>query len=220
MLEKFTLALKQTKLGKSPGPDGFSAAYYKTFSDLLAHPFLLTFNLLLEQAVPQNKLLEAHISVIPKPEKDSTAASNYSPISFLNVDIKIFANILANRILPILTSLIAKDQVGFVPGREARNNTLKALNIHHWLTKFNKHGFFLSLDAEKAFDRLAWDYLEAILHSIGLGDRMIRFIMSLSKGKSTGQRPSVKHLFYPKWYAPRMPPFPHIIHFDLGTLPM
>lgn len=53
------------------------------------------------------------------------------------------------------------------------------MNIHYLLTKTKQSGIFLSLDAEKAFDRLAWDYLEAVLHAHGLGNRLIRLIMSL-----------------------------------------
>lgn len=97
-------------------------------------------------------------------------------INNLTADIKIFAKILANRIFTKLVGLLAKDQVGFIPGRDI---TLKALNIHHWLTNFNQRGFFRPMDAEKAFHRLAWDYLEAVLHSLGLGNCLISFIMSL-----------------------------------------
>lgn len=44
-------AVKQLKTGKSPGPDGFSAVYYRTFTDSLSSPFLKAFNAL---ASPQN----------------------------------------------------------------------------------------------------------------------------------------------------------------------
>ncbi|CAI9604443.1 unnamed protein product, partial [Staurois parvus] len=43
-LTELQCALKQTKPGKSPGPDGFSAAYYKSFLDILGTPLLLAFN--------------------------------------------------------------------------------------------------------------------------------------------------------------------------------
>lgn len=60
--------------------------------------------------------------------------TNYRPISLLNVDLKIYAKVLANRLVPLLPKLISLDQVGFIPGREARDNTIKAINIHKWLT--------------------------------------------------------------------------------------
>ena len=42
----------------------------------------------------------------------------------INVDIKIYAKILAERIRPLMEGLIDKDQAGFVPGRETRDNVL------------------------------------------------------------------------------------------------
>lgn len=162
-LDEFKLVLKQMKSGKSPGPKVFSLAYYRTFNEILAAPFLKTFNSLDNTNSDHSKLLEAHISVILKPGKDPTQVQNYRPISLLNVDVKIFAKILANRLLTFIPSLIDLDQVGFVPGREARDNTLKAINIYHILSSTPQTGLLLSLDAEKAFDRLAWDYLEAVL---------------------------------------------------------
>lgn len=94
----------------------------------------------------------AHITLIPKPGKDAMVVSNYHSISLLNIDVKLYAKILANCLLPLLPRLISVDQVGFIPGREARNNTIKAINIHHWLSTTSTQGIFLFLDAEKAFD--------------------------------------------------------------------
>lgn len=178
-LDEFRLTLKQMKSGKSPGPNGFSLAHYRSFSDILASPFLKTYNSLANPNSNHSRLLEAHISVIPEMGKDPTQVQNYRPISLLNVDQKIFAKILANRLLSFIPSLVDSDQVGFVPGREARDNTIKPLNIHHILSSTSQTGFLLYLDAKKAFNWLAWDYLEAVLHSVGLGSRLIAFILAL-----------------------------------------
>lgn len=171
--------LKQLKTGKSPGPDGLMARYYKEFIATLYPHFLNAFNSLSSENPPPRDLLTAHIVVIPKPDKDPNLVHNYRPISLLNVDLKIYAKILANRLLPLLPGLISLDQVGFVPGREARDNTLKAISIHNWLTSKKQPGFLLSLDAEKAFDRVAWDYLKEVLTHIGIRDRMLQFILAL-----------------------------------------
>lgn len=128
---------------------------------------------------PPRELLTAHIAVIPKPDKDPSLVSNYRPISLLNVDLKWYAKTLAIRLLPFIPQLIDLDQVGFIPGRESRDNTLKAINIHHWLTSTQTRGFMLSLDAEKAFDRLAWDFMTETLKAIGLPSTMLNFILAL-----------------------------------------
>lgn len=127
-------AIKQLKPGKSPGPDGLSTIYYKMFSKTLQTPFLKTFNSLSPSNPLTRAMLEAHIVVISKDGKDSSQTGHYRPISLLNVDIKIFSKILANRLLPLLPSIVSQDQVGFIPGREARDNTCKAINLHHLIS--------------------------------------------------------------------------------------
>lgn len=172
-------ALKQMKKGKSPGPDGLSACYYTSFGNILLPHLTKALNNLTPDSIANKDLLEAHITLLPKPGKDPTLVTNYRPISLLNVDLKLYAKALANRILPFIPNLISLDQVGFVPGREARDNTTKALNIHHWLRRTSTPGFFLSLDAEKAFDRVAWDYMEASLRRIGLPPLMLQMVLAL-----------------------------------------
>lgn len=70
--------------------------------------------------------------MIPKEGKDSTAPPSYHPISLLNVDIKILAKILANRLKHLMPGIVHPDQTGFIAGREARDNSLRAIQLIHW----------------------------------------------------------------------------------------
>lgn len=133
-------AVKQIKVGKSLGPDGFTLQYYKSFPEALFPRLLATLNTLSDPQVRPDKMLTAHITVIPKEGKDLSIVANYRPISLLNVDIKIYAKILANRLLHLVPELISSDQVGFVPGREARDNTIRTLNVHCWLVSSKTQG--------------------------------------------------------------------------------
>lgn len=54
-----------------------------------------------------------------------------------------YAKIIANHLLTPLPKLISLDQVGFIPGREAKDNTTKAINLHNWLTSTKQHVFFI-----------------------------------------------------------------------------
>lgn len=169
-------ALKLLKTGKSPGPDGLIVSYYKSFHKILTPHFTSAF---INLTSSPHTFKDAHITLIPKPGKDETMDSNYRPISLLNVDLKLYAKILVNRLLPLLPKIITLDQVGFVLAREARDNTLKAINVHHWLSTSSTKGFFLSLDAETAFDRVAWDYMAATLQALGFPAHFLQFILSM-----------------------------------------
>lgn len=124
-------AIKDLKPGKSPGPDGFTAIYYKTFSDHLLKPMLTAFNSLSDpREVPQS-FLSAHITVLPKPNMNLAECASYRLITLLNLDVKPMAKIISNRLKSLHYNLIGSEQAGFVPGRETRDNVIKALNLIH-----------------------------------------------------------------------------------------
>uniref|UniRef100_A0A8C5QL89 Reverse transcriptase domain-containing protein n=1 Tax=Leptobrachium leishanense TaxID=445787 RepID=A0A8C5QL89_9ANUR len=172
-------ALKASKTGKCPGPDGLPLNYYKRFLKTLAPHFLLAFNSVPEGRLIPPQTLSATITLIPKDGKDAAQCENYRPISLLNCDLKIFAKILASRLLPHITDLIHPDQTGFIPGREARDNTIRALTLTHRAQRRGEELLLLSTDAEKAFDRVNWDFLFATLGHIGLGPHLCAWIRAL-----------------------------------------
>lgn len=75
--------------------------------------------------------LRAFISLIPKEGKGPAQCGSYHPIALLNTDLKLFAKILPNRLLPHLPSLIHKDQAGFVPLLEPCDNSIRVINLIH-----------------------------------------------------------------------------------------
>uniref|UniRef100_A0A8C5WHL5 Reverse transcriptase domain-containing protein n=1 Tax=Leptobrachium leishanense TaxID=445787 RepID=A0A8C5WHL5_9ANUR len=177
--EELAEALKATPTGKSPGPDGFSIGYYRTFLKTLGPYLLRSFNAIDEGTSFPAEALRATISLIPKPGKDPLSCSNYRPISLINNDIKLMAKMLARRLNPILPSLIHPDQVGFVPLRGARDNTLRAINLLHISRVSSTPMLFLSVDAEKAFDRVDWSFLITVLAKLGLGPRWLAWVSAL-----------------------------------------
>uniref|UniRef100_A0A8C5MKZ0 Reverse transcriptase domain-containing protein n=1 Tax=Leptobrachium leishanense TaxID=445787 RepID=A0A8C5MKZ0_9ANUR len=89
------------------------------------------------------------------------------------------AKMLARRLNPILPSMIHPDQVGFVPLRGARDNTLRAINLLHISRVNSTPMLFLSVDAEKAFDRVDWSFLITVLARLGLGPRWLAWVSAL-----------------------------------------
>lgn len=171
--DDLTKALANTPTGKAPGPDGFTITYYKTFQTQLAAHFVTAFNAILDNHVIPTDILQASISVIPKPEKDPLLCASYRPISLLNCDLKLFTKILAERMGSVLQRIIPLDQAGFIRNREARDNTIRTINVVARAKRLNIPFILLSTDAEKAFDRVNWTFLLATLRRLGMPAPML-----------------------------------------------
>ncbi len=133
-------------------------------------------------------MTEAVISVILKKGKDPQECGSYRPISLLCCDAKLLTKLLAIRVNDIIKSIIHPDQVGFVKGRKSSDNLRRLLHIM-WNAKDLPFSVAaLSLDAEKAFDRVGWDYLNYTLKTFGFGKwfrDIIKLIYKHSKSMVT-----------------------------------
>ena len=93
---------------------------------------------------------------------DRLDPKNWRPITLLNVDYKIASRALAGRLRQIIHAVVAPDQSCGVPGRYIGENVSFLRDVVHFASSSDVPVALLSLDQEKAFDRVDWSFLRRI----------------------------------------------------------
>jgi len=97
---------------------------------------------------------ETFIALIPKQEKSITP-DRFRPIALCNVVYKIISKVIANRLKPLLPTLVSEEQTGYVEARQILNDIIQAHEVIHSLKTNKKAGMIIHLDIEKAYDKLS-----------------------------------------------------------------
>ncbi len=172
-------SLKELKNGKTPGTDGIPTEFYKFFwvnikdlvLDSINHAFTAG-QLSLEQK-------RGIITLIPKKMKNRLYLKNWRPISLLNTDYKLLAKLLACRVRKVLQYLIDSDQTGYISGRFIGQNIRTVDDILYFCENENLPGIILTVDYEKAFDSLNWNFMLKALELFNFGGNFTRWVSVL-----------------------------------------
>jgi exonuclease III len=179
-LEEVTTALSQMEPMKAPGPDGFPTCFFQDHWAVVGPKIVKAVSDFFRYGLFDEELNFTHIVLIPK-KTEASKVTDFRPISLCNVVYKIISKVLANRLKVILPSIISPNQSAFVPGRLITDNILVAYETLHTMhaRMWGKVGYMaLKLDMSKAYDRVEWVFLEAVMRKMGFDEKWVSLVMS------------------------------------------
>lgn len=130
-LEEVQTAVTALRSSKTPGPDGLSGEFYKTFLALLCPVHLEIFHVAYEHQLLPPSFVHSHTVLIPKSSDPDNLekVDGYRPIALCNVDYKIFAKVLAHRLQLVLQQVVGLHQTCGIRERRFQTNSHVARSI-------------------------------------------------------------------------------------------
>uniref|UniRef100_A0A8I6XHE9 Reverse transcriptase domain-containing protein n=1 Tax=Hordeum vulgare subsp. vulgare TaxID=112509 RepID=A0A8I6XHE9_HORVV len=154
---------------KAPGPDGMPSVVYKRNWPLMGDQVVEEVLAVLNGGEIPAGWNDTVIVLIPK-VKSPSRIKDLRPISLCNVLYKLVSKVIANRMKLILPQIISDNQSAFIPGRLITDNVLISYEISDYIlhkTKGKEGYAAVKADMSKAYDRVEWSYLDAMLRRLG-----------------------------------------------------
>ena len=166
---------------KAPGSGGLPMKFYIRFWEVLNQDLVDVLNACYASGSLSLSQRRAIISLVFK-RGDRLNARNWRPITLLNVDYKAASRVLAGRLLKVIHVVVSKDQTCGVQGRFIGENVALLRDIVDYASFCNVPAAVLSLDQEKAFDRVDWSFMLATLSKMGFGPSFLHWVRFFNTG--------------------------------------
>ena len=176
-------AIKASKPGKAPGPDGLPTELWRKVRTLLAPLLASVFTAIGRTGTLPDGFLLGELNPFHK-KGDPTNHANYRPITLLDTDYRILARVLASRLAPILAKVMGAEQSAFLPGRLIGDNIMFMQILPHLLrsnmgSDLASSAVVAFLDFKKAYDTVLRPFLLAVMEATGVGPGLQHWVRTL-----------------------------------------
>lgn len=160
---------------KAPGPDWMSAFFFQKFWPNIEKQVVMEVQEFFVSGVLPKEWNYTHICLIPK-IPDPKTISDLRPISLFSVIYKAVSKIMVRRLKHWMPELVFSTQSAFVSERLISDNITIAHELLHSLQssyQFASEYMVVKTDMSKAYDRVEWSYLRALMEAMGFDVRWI-----------------------------------------------
>ncbi|KAL9672052.1 hypothetical protein QQ045_028300 [Rhodiola kirilowii] len=169
-------ALNAIGMDKSPGPDGFSASFFKSNWNLIGAELCNSIQHCLRHNALPKGINSTALGLIPK-INSAMHPEEFRPISCCTVVYQIISGVLAGRLKDLMPEIINKAQGAFVKGRSIVGNMNVAQQLMAGYGRKNiSERVAWKIDLRKAYDTVCWDFLESMLQELKFPLKFIAWI--------------------------------------------
>ena len=167
----------------SPGLNGLTSAFFKRYWKCYGQLLLRLINA--EDFKPPEQFLRSYMKLLPKTRKQNMSANDFRPITISNVDYRIFAKLLVNRLKKANDEVFGAYQQCAMDDRKPHDLLYLMTGLIHDANVFSRPLLVTSIDQYKAFDMIDHEYLKGALEHVNIGPRAQRIVKELYKGSRT-----------------------------------
>ncbi|XP_074290339.1 uncharacterized protein LOC141617068 [Silene latifolia] len=175
--DEIRAALFSIPVEKAPGPDGYSAGFFRDAYDIIGGDVLNSVKEFFSTGRLLQQVNATVLTLIPKVDCPNSV-HDFRPIVCCNVIYKCISKIICKRLSGVLMDIVSMNQSAFIKDREIVDNILICqVLVRLYGRKSCTPRAMLKIDLKKAYDSIEWAFLRDMLIALEFPDQMIQWIM-------------------------------------------